>query len=101
MRPRGLSSSSPSSTKVGQVAVQNPQWTQVRSTVLDEAVSGSRSCSAVKLVCMNALLEYFHGRQHAMLADHHTKADQGRDEEGQRKPRVHAFTERDDHAHHQ
>ena len=27
MRPRGLSSSSPRSTKVGQVAVQKPQWT--------------------------------------------------------------------------
>ena len=52
MRPRGLSSSSPSSRKVGQVAVQKPQWTQVRSTWLEAAVSGSRSCSAVKLVCI-------------------------------------------------
>ena len=52
MRPRGLSSSSPSSTKVGQVAVQKPQCTQVRSTWLLDWIAGSRSCSAVKLVCM-------------------------------------------------
>src|SRR6516164_6275489 len=50
MRPRGLSSSSPSRTYVGQVAVQNPQWVQVRSTFSDSAVSGSASCSAEKSV---------------------------------------------------
>src|SRR6201987_2249948 len=50
MRPRGLSSSSPSRTYVGQVAVQNPQWVQVRSTFSDCAVSGSASCSGVKSV---------------------------------------------------
>src|SRR5712671_7739864 len=50
MRPRGLSSSAPSRTYVGQVAVQNPQWVQVRSTFSDAAVSGSASCSAVKSV---------------------------------------------------
>src|SRR5215469_10439413 len=51
MRPRGLSSSSPSKTYVGQVAVQNPQWVQVRKIFSLAAVSGSRSCSAVKSVC--------------------------------------------------
>src|SRR5439155_9876684 len=50
MRPRGLSSSSLSRTYVGQVAVQNPQWVQVRSTFSDCAVSGSASCSGVKSV---------------------------------------------------
>src|SRR5437763_16034659 len=50
MRPRGLSSSSPRRTYVGQVAVQNPQWVQVRSTFSDCAVSGSASCSGVKSV---------------------------------------------------
>src|SRR3984893_14998595 len=50
MRPRGLSSSSPRRTYVGQVAVQNPQWVQVRSTFSDCATSGSASCSGVKSV---------------------------------------------------
>src|SRR5215472_81078 len=50
MRPRGLSSSSPSKTYVGQVAVQNPQCVQVRKTFSLSAVSGSASCSAVKSV---------------------------------------------------
>src|SRR5215469_6207013 len=50
MRPRGLSSSSPSKTYVGQVAVQNPQCVQVRRTFSLSAVSGSASWSAVKSV---------------------------------------------------
>src|SRR5215469_1730863 len=50
MRPRGLSSSSPSKTYVGQVAVQNPQWVQVRNTFSEAAMPGSVSCSAVKSV---------------------------------------------------
>src|SRR5712672_1589712 len=50
MRPRGLSSPSPSRKYVGQVAVQNPQWVQVRSTFSDCATSGSASCSGVKSV---------------------------------------------------
>src|SRR5690242_11554673 len=52
MRPRGLSSSSPSSRNVGHVAVQSPQCTQVRSTWLAAAVPGSRNCSVVKFVCI-------------------------------------------------
>ncbi len=40
MRPRGLSSSSPSSRKVGQVAVQKPQCTQVRMIFSDDGVVG-------------------------------------------------------------
>src|SRR5215472_12416503 len=48
MRPRGLSTSSPSKTYVGQVAVQNPQCVQVRRTFSLSAVSESASCSAVK-----------------------------------------------------
>src|SRR5215469_1048330 len=55
MRPRGLSSSSPSRTYVGQVAVQNPQWVQVRNIFSDAAMSGSASCSAVKSVCTGSL----------------------------------------------
>src|ERR1700709_417966 len=88
MRPRGLSSSSPSSRKVGQVAVHMPQWTQVRSTPLEDAVSGSRSCSTVKLVCMGRLLEVFSVRQHAMPTDHHNQTDGPDQENGQGKPRV-------------
>jgi hypothetical protein len=32
--------------------VQNPQWTQARRISFDRAVSGSRSCSGVKVVCI-------------------------------------------------
>src|ERR1700730_14295411 len=52
MRPRGLSSSSPSSTKVGEVALQNPQWTQVRRIFSASAVAGFLSCAREKLVCI-------------------------------------------------
>jgi len=52
MRPRGLSSSSPSSTKVGQVAVQKPQCTHLRRIFSDSAVSESASCARLKLVCI-------------------------------------------------
>src|SRR6185437_14230231 len=52
MRPRGESRSSPSSTKVGQVAVQKPQCTHLRRIRSLRAVSGSASCARVKLVCM-------------------------------------------------
>src|SRR3712207_1593673 len=52
MRPRGESSSSPSSRYVGQVAVQKPQWTQVRRIFSDDCIAGSRSCSGAKLVCI-------------------------------------------------
>src|SRR5579871_5697720 len=55
MRPRGLSSSSPRRTKVGQVAVQKPQWTHLRITASEAAVSGSASRAALKLVCMHAV----------------------------------------------
>src|SRR5437763_5687851 len=54
MRPRGLSSSSPSSTYVGQVAVQKPQCTQARRIFSDAAISGSASCSKVKSVCTSS-----------------------------------------------
>ena len=40
MRPRGESSSSPSSTKVGHVALQKPQWTQARRIFSASAVAG-------------------------------------------------------------
>src|SRR3954471_10880313 len=52
MRPRGLSSSSPSSTYVGQVAVQKPQWTHERRICSETAMSGSASWARVKLVCI-------------------------------------------------
>src|SRR5579885_3846075 len=52
MLPRGLSTSAPNKTKVGQVAVQNPQCTQVRKILLDSAISGSRSRSGAKFVRM-------------------------------------------------
>ena len=34
------------------MAVQRPQCTQVRSTALEAAISGSRNCSAVNRVCI-------------------------------------------------
>src|SRR6478609_1719454 len=52
MRPRGLSSSSPSSTYGWQVAVQKPQWTHERRIFSETAMSGSASCARVKLVCI-------------------------------------------------
>src|SRR5258707_13709495 len=56
MRPRGLSRSSPSSTKVGQVAVQKPQCTHLRRICSLRAVSGSLSWARVKLVCIRETL---------------------------------------------
>src|ERR1700730_4144085 len=53
MRPRGESSSSPSSTKVGQVALQKPQWTQARRIFSASAVAGFLSCSGEKFVCIS------------------------------------------------
>src|SRR5580704_8011453 len=53
MRPRGESSSSPSSTKVGQVALQKPQWTQARRIFSDSAVAGFLSCAGEKFVCIS------------------------------------------------
>src|SRR6516225_7926237 len=52
MRPRGESRSSPPSTYVGQVAVQNPQWTQLRRIFSHSAICGSASCARVKEVCI-------------------------------------------------
>src|SRR4051794_1684181 len=60
MRPRGLSSSSPSSRYVGQVAVQKPQCTHVRRIFSDDAIAGSRSCSGAKLVCIGSLFQARH-----------------------------------------
>src|SRR4051812_39734395 len=87
MRPRGLSSSSPSRRKVGQVAVHMPQCTQVRSTLLELAVSGSRSCSAVKLVCMNRLPESAR-RQRTELPHGDEQGGDGDKEKDQRYPGV-------------
>src|ERR1700737_1932522 len=53
MRPRGESSSSPSSTKVGQVALQKPQWTQARRILSASAVAGFLSCTGEKFVCIS------------------------------------------------
>src|SRR5258708_29342489 len=52
MRPRGESSSSPSSTYVGQVAVQNPQCTQARRIFSEDATCGASSCVMEKEVCV-------------------------------------------------
>ena len=57
MRPRGLSSSSPSSTKVGQVAVQKPQCTHLRMMDSEEAMSGSASWAGEKLVCIVCVVQ--------------------------------------------
>jgi hypothetical protein len=51
MRPRGLSSSSPSSTYVGQVAVQKPQCTHLRKIGSLAATVGLSSWRALKRVC--------------------------------------------------
>src|SRR3974390_629420 len=56
MRPRGLSSSSPVSWKVGQVAVQKPQCTQARRIFCDCAMSGSSSKAFGKCVCIGSEL---------------------------------------------
>src|SRR3954467_2558074 len=66
MRPRGLSSSSPNNKYVGQVAVQKPQWTQVRRIFSDSATSASASCASVKLVCTSDALEHAAGIEHAL-----------------------------------
>src|SRR6202045_503418 len=52
MRPPGESSSSPSSTKVGQVALQKPQCTQARRIFSASAVAGFLSCASEKFVCI-------------------------------------------------
>src|ERR1700730_2876030 len=55
MRPRGESSSSPSSTKVGHVALQKPQWTQARRIFSASAVARFSSCAREKFVCISNL----------------------------------------------
>ena len=52
MRPRGPSSSSPSNTYVGQVEMQNPQWTHLRRMSLATWMLRSVNWAGEKLVCM-------------------------------------------------
>src|SRR3984957_5543726 len=56
MRPRGPSSSSPSSWYVGQVALQKPQCTHLRTMACASSPCGVPSNSGVKCVCTRSEL---------------------------------------------